>query len=100
MAKQIPSKHPPLQAYHLTAHARFEMKRRGITEADIARVLSEPEQTEPVRKGRFVYQSRFERGDPPRTYLLRVFVDVDQDPPCVVTAYWTSKVKKYWREQG
>ncbi len=72
------------------------MKRRGITEADIARVLSAPEQVEIVRKGQVVYQSRFKRGEPPRTYLLRVFVDVDSDPPAVVTAYWTSKVKKYW----
>ena len=30
-------------------------------------------------------------------YLLRVFVDLDRDPPEVVTAYRTSKVDKYWR---
>jgi len=28
---------------------------------------------------------------------LRVFVDVRREPPEVVTAYWTSKVEKYWR---
>jgi len=36
-------------------------------------------------------------GFPPKTYLLRVFVDVDREPPAVVTIYLTSKIKKYWR---
>lgn len=33
-------------------------------------------------------------------YLLRVFVDVDRDPPDVVTAYRTSKIEKYWRRHS
>jgi hypothetical protein len=44
-----------------------------------------------------VYQSRIEAGKPPQKYLLRVFVDVDREPPDVVTAYRTSKIDKYWR---
>jgi hypothetical protein len=36
-------------------------------------------------------------GSPTRVYLVRVFVDVDRDPPEVVTAYRTSKLPKYWR---
>ncbi len=44
-----------------------------------------------------VYQSRLELGDPPKTYLFRVFVDVDRQPPDVVTVYRTSKIEKYWR---
>jgi hypothetical protein len=50
-----------------------------------------------VREGREVFQSRSESGDPPKTYLLRVFVDIDRDPPVVVTVYRTSNVAKYWR---
>ncbi|WP_374716898.1 MULTISPECIES: DUF4258 domain-containing protein [Caldilinea] len=53
---------PPVKGYRLTAHARFEMERRGIEEAEVATVLSTPEQAEVVRPGRVVYQSRFERG--------------------------------------
>ena len=34
---------------------------------------------------------------PPTTYLLRVFVDTDREPPEVVTVYRTSKITKYWR---
>ena len=41
-------------------------------------------------------ESRVEMGDPARTYLIRVFVDVDREPAEVVTAYRTSKVRKYW----
>jgi hypothetical protein len=38
-------------------------------------------------------------GRPARVYLVRVFVDVDREPPEVVTAYRTSKLAKYWRAE-
>ncbi|MDQ7030710.1 MAG: DUF4258 domain-containing protein [Ardenticatenia bacterium] len=85
----------PLQQYRLTDHARFQMKRRGIEESEIEKVLSAPEQAERARPGRVIYQSRFEQQG--RVYLLRVVVDVDREPAEVVTVYRTSKVKKYWR---
>ena len=44
-----------------------------------------------------VYQSILTRGEPPKIYLIRVFVDLDNDPAEVVTVYLTSKIKKYWR---
>ncbi len=90
----------PILEFRLTDHAQFEMERRRITEAEIAQVLSAPEQMEVLRPGRAVYQSRTEFGEPPKTYLLRVFVDVDRQPPEVVTAYRTSKIGKYWRRKG
>lgn len=91
---------PPVKEYRLTAHARLEMERRGVEEAEVAAVLSAPEQAQVVRPGRVVHQSRFERGEPSRMYLLRVLVDVDREPAEVVTAYWSSKVEKYWRSEG
>jgi hypothetical protein len=87
----------PIKNYRLTTHAQEEMSRRQISPDEIASVLAAPEQIQSVRQGRDVYQSRIEVGKPPRKYLLRVFVDVDRDPPEVVTAYRTSKVTKYWR---
>jgi len=86
--------------YRLTEHARLEIKRRGITEAEVAEVLSAPEQVEEVRPGRVVCQSRLRLGEPARVFLLRVFVDTDREPPQVVTAYRTSRVEKYWRAQS
>lgn len=80
----------------LTGHARFEMQRRGVREDEVAEVLTAPEQRERIGEARWVFQSRFSRGNPSKVFLLRVFLDVDRDPPEVVTAYWTSKVDKYW----
>jgi len=70
-------------------HARDQMRRRQIGEADVATVLREPEQVLSVRPGRVVAQAVS------GTYLLRVFVDVDREPPEVVTVYRTSKIDKY-----
>ncbi|MBF2096965.1 MAG: DUF4258 domain-containing protein [Gloeomargaritaceae cyanobacterium C42_A2020_066] len=83
--------------YSLTEDALTQMARRHIDPDLVKQVLAAPEQTELDREGREIYQSRFEKDEPPRTYLLRVFVDVDRTPPEVVTVYLTSKVKKYWR---
>ena len=90
----------PIIKYNLTDHVRIEMARRQITEADIEKVLSAPEQTDMVRAGRALYQSRGEMGNPAKMYLLRVFVDIDRDPPDVVTVYRTGKVEKYWRTES
>lgn len=87
----------PVTNFRLIDHAKAEMVRRQISEPDLARVLSAPEQTTTVREGREVYQSRMESGDLPKMYLLRVFLDADRDPPEVVTAYRTSRIQKYWR---
>ena len=92
------AKHPKsITTYRLTDHARFEMTRRQISEAEVENVLAAPEQTECVREGRAVYQSRIELGEPSKTYLLRVVVDIDCQPAEVVTVYRSSKVQKYWR---
>jgi hypothetical protein len=37
--------------------------------------------------------------EPPKMYLVRAFVDIDRKPAEVVTAYRTSKISKYWREE-
>jgi hypothetical protein len=70
-----------IAGYRLTDPAKEEMRRRQIGEQDVADVLATPEQRETVREGREVFQSRSDSGDPPKTYLLRVFVDIDRDPP-------------------
>ena len=52
-------------------------------------ILGAPERVIPVREGRVVAQGLV--GD----HLVRVFVDIDRDPPEVVTVYRTSKIDKY-----
>jgi hypothetical protein len=84
----------PISEYVLTPHAEYEMKRREIPEAVLRQTLNSPEQRIPGR-GRDVLQSRFDIDG--KSYLVRVFVDIDRQPPEVVTVYRTSKIDKYWR---
>jgi len=90
---------PPAE-YRLTDHARFEMERRGISEGEISRALSAPEQSDLVRPGRAVYQSRVRVGELGTVYWLRILVDIDQQPAEVVTAYRMSKVEKHWKSES
>ena len=78
-------------------HALFEMARRDISEDEVRRVLASPGRREQVRPGRLVLSIL--QGDPRRSYVLRVFVDVDRAPPAVVTVYRSSKIQKYWSQQ-
>lgn len=85
----------PIRSFIITAHARDEMRRRGIDEATVRHVLAEPDERFTVRHGRHLLQSRaILRG---KQYLVRVFVDADRQPVEVVTVYITSRVRKYWR---
>ncbi len=84
----------PIEHWVLTRQAEEEIAGRSLDLATVAAVLAGPEQRLSVRPGREVLQSRFAQEG--KTYLIRVFVDVDREPPAVVTAYRTSKVGKYW----
>jgi hypothetical protein len=85
----------PVDNYLVTSHAAFEIRRCGIDDGAMRRVLAAPEQRHAVRPGRDVLQSRIALAG--KTYLLRVFVDIDRDPAEIVTAYRTSRIAKYWR---
>jgi hypothetical protein len=87
----------PVTQYVVTPHATFEMERRGIPEMIVRSVLAAPEQRHAVRSGRDVLQSRV--AFPGKTYLVRVFVDVDRSPAEIVTASRTSQIRKYWRQE-
>ena len=88
----------PITDYVLTSHARWELSRRGLSEDTIRAILAAPEQGFELRPGRVVLQSKISLGQPEKTFLIRVFVDIDQTPAEVVTAYRTSKIGKYWRD--
>ena len=87
----------PILNFVFTTHALVEMVRREISQENVRDILAKPEQAEMVREGRMVYQAKINMGEPPKTYILRVFVDIDRNPPYVVTVYRTSKIEKYWR---
>jgi hypothetical protein len=83
----------PQKPVILTSHARFEMRRRGISEVEVRRVVREPGQILRSRKGRQIYQSRIANG----RLLLRVVVKQDASGYHVITTYKTSKIARYWR---
>ena len=89
----------PIREFVLTDHALFEMGRRGLAEEVVVAVLARPGQRWELRPGRHVLQSKVSAGEPPKTYIVRVVVDIDAAPAAVVTAYRTSKHRKYWREE-
>jgi hypothetical protein len=83
----------PISEYKLTPHSLMKLEQRGISEEQLRQALRHPERRVPVRKGRDVLQRKFQEQS--QEYLIRVFVDTDRIPPEVVTAYKTSKLKKY-----
>lgn len=70
---------------------RQKIEDHGLNVEEVEAVLAAPEQKVPGYGGRLVYQSRAGR------YLIRVVVEIDREPPEVVTAYRTSHVEKYWQ---
>jgi len=81
----------------LTPYASRKTEYRAIGLDIVRRVVEAPDQRLPVRPGREVFQAKVLLGDPPREYLVRVFVDVDRQPAEVVTVYRTTRIAKYWR---
>ena len=88
----------PITDYVITSHASYELSRRGLSEDTIRAILAAPEQGFELRPGRMVLQSKISSGQPSKAFLIRVFVDIDRTPAEVVTAYRTSKIGKYWRD--
>ena len=84
-----------MKSIRISGHARFEMQRRGITDADVEAVVRKPGQVLPAKKGRQVLQSKVGAGG---QLLLRVVVKEEPAAYAVITAYLTSKVAKYWKQ--
>ena len=85
-----------LGSARISDHARAAMVRREITEAQVRKVLRAPQAVVlGNRPGREVAQAPVTLGDPPQSVLLRVVVEVGQDPPEVVTAYATTQFRRY-----
>ena len=82
----------------VTRHAEEEIRRRGLDENLVRTIVATPDQVLPVRPGRMIHQSRVAMPPHDRVYLVRIVVDVKPDELEVVTAYRTSKIGKYWRE--
>lgn len=90
----------PITDYIFSDHATFEMARRGLSRETVHAILPAPEPRFEIRPGRVALQSRLSAGQASKPFMVRVFVDVDRTHAEVVTAYRTSRIAKYWREEG
>ena len=79
-------------------HALERIKIREIPINLAEKVLKEPQQI--IDKGlhKKIYQSIFEFENK-KSYLLRLFIIIDEEPNMVTTIYKTSKISKYWKQQ-
>ena len=83
-------------AARITRHAHIEMVRRGISEGAVREALRTPQAVMAGnRPGRKVFQAAMRIGEPARRVLLRVIVDIGQDPHVVITAYATTQFERY-----
>lgn len=82
--------------FKYSRHVEEEIQRRGIPVGLLESVLEKPQQVVSQRGGKKAYQSQLDF-DGGRIFLLRAIVDDTVNPPIVVTAYRTSKIRKYWR---
>lgn len=82
--------------FEISKHARQEMKRRGLPEDIVDRIVRDPQQVVDECRNMKAYQAIIDFGTG-KDYLVRVIVNDTVEPARVVTAYKTSRIKKYWR---
>ena len=78
-----------------TPYAEARVRRRKLSREQVRQVAENPDQIID-EDDRRVAQSRFVDSTG-REYILRVVYETEGEDKLVVTAYRTSKVRKYWR---
>ena len=76
--------------------AKKKLRRRGISEQWVKQTLQEPGQIVEGYGGRKVAQKRYLAEG--KEYLLRVVYEEIGESCIVLTAYLTSQVGRYWKE--
>lgn len=79
-----------------TAHAKEHCSFRNINREEISEVLRNPGQILGGQHGRKIAQSKITSED--GEHLLRVVFEKKDTTIYIITAYRTSKISKYWRE--
>ena len=80
----------------LSAHAEQQLRERGIDRQLVEETVGDPEQLIKISRNRRVAQRVYHRLG--KEFLLRV---VFSEGPCaeIITAYWTSRISRYWRKE-
>ncbi len=84
-------------AWH--AHAQERLVERGINEKLVKDALQHPDQVIVVGKNKILHKRYY---DPYRrkNYLLRLFIEQHAEVWIICSVYRTSKINKYWRDEG
>ena len=82
-----------------TEHALFEMKRREIAKEHIQAAIENPEQLIDEYSGRLCFQNKYFDEIENNEMILRVIAEKSKDDYVIITAYKTSKIKKYWKQE-
>ena len=83
-----------------TFHARLQMGERNISLEAAENVIRSPQQRIAGHSGRAIYQSRYFDTIEEKEMILRVAVERQGDNLTVISAYQTSRLRKYWVEEG
>lgn len=81
--------------YRFSSHALEEITKRQIPIELVEETLQNPQQILEQDEQIQIYQSKF-TFNTNKTYLLRIFINIQVDPKVIVTIYRTSKISKYW----
>lgn len=79
--------------FEFSKHAIEQMDARGISIEQVNTVMQNPDKIEIESEGQNIFQKIIEFGE--TNYLIRVFVNIDKNPPIIKTVYKTSKISKY-----
>jgi len=79
----------------LLKHLKEQIKERKISVKTVEENLSKPEQIVPESKNLTAAQRKYFIND--KQYLIRVIFKEEKDLRVGITAYKTSKIKKYWK---
>lgn len=80
-------------------HAKFEMERRKIDAETVRRMVKNPQQEIAGSKEKVVIQGKYQNHHLKKEMLLRIIGRRTQQGFFVITAYKTSKTKKYWLKE-
>lgn len=81
--------------HRFSSHALEEIKKRQIPIELVEKILQNPQQILEQDEQIQIYQSKF-TFNTNKTYLLRIFINIQVEPKVIVTVYRTSKISKYW----
>lgn len=83
--------------YEIIPLAVKKIAQRHISLQWIEETLNSPDQIVEGYEGRQVAQKIYHQGD--RRILLRIIFELKGDKRVVVTAYLTSQIERYWRQE-